>query len=236
MGHKPRALPWIGAIAFALIGSGARAEELEDLSEATAAERLAAPTTMARCPGVQIIEWRSSRFMRELTEASADGIKVLEDACATALSRYASFLESRNLKFVRQPIAARVMLMPANTVLDGKEPRNLNDVLGRFHVVQPNCCSWGIYNAVTRAVFLRNDPVLRGPRGVVPNRYFTRTTLHEMAHVLNDQWLVRVRNYLSPARDEELAEEWVGLLGITFPTESSSENVAVLGAARSASK
>jgi len=153
---------------------------------------------------------------------------------------YGAFLESRNLTFVRQPIAGRVML--ANTLLDGGEPRSMNDTAGRFQVVQPDCCSWGIYNSPTKAVFLRNDAVLRGARGLVPNRYFARTTLHEMAHVLDDQWLVRSKNYLSRVRDEELAEEWVAYLGITFSTESSSENVTVLGpqddanAARSASK
>lgn len=188
------------------------------------AERLPQTISMSECSGVRIVEWRGTPQW-SFTNKSDDGIRVIEKACKLAYSRYPSFLIKKNLSFTEEPFLIDVALMPANTLVDGKFPRNLNDTSGRFKTVQPNCCSWGIYDAPTSFLFLRNDPIYIHDEVTSTNKYFVRTFLHEFAHVMNHKWHVKERNFPNnDVRDEELAEEWVSYLGIQFRTESSSED------------
>lgn len=189
-------------------------------------ERLAQPIVVTDCPGLRIVEWRpSSWFPGVNTARSDDGVRVIVKSCKAAFARYPEFLRSRKLAFTEQSFSVDMALMPANTVADGKDARNLNDLNGRFQVVSPNVTSWGVYDSPLSVLFLRNDPIYKVDGKVVPNKYFVRTFVHELAHVLNDKWGVKARYFPhTPADDEALAEAWVSYLGITFKTESSSED------------
>lgn len=57
------------------------------------------------------------------------------------------------------------------------------------------------------------------------NKYWRRTFLHEIAHILNRFWRVDELNQIGRARDEELAEEWIAFLGIQYGTETSAEDL-----------
>jgi hypothetical protein len=176
------------------------------------------------CPALRIVEWRATSTLA-YTAKNAAGVAVIENACKTALARYPAFLRSKGFTFTRDAFSVDVALMPANTLLGGTDTRNLNDTTGRFLIVQPNCCSWGIYDAPLSFLFLRNDPIYDRGGAISTNKYFVRTLLHEMAHVLNDKWHVRGQNFPGNIdRDEEVAEEWVSYLGIRYKTESSSED------------
>lgn len=188
-------------------------------------ERLAQPISTS-C-GLKIVEWRGTSSL-PYTVKTEEGVKVIEQACKLAVAKYPDFLKSKKLSFSQESFSVEMALMPANSLLEGKLPRNLNDTAGRFQVVQPNCCSWGIYDAPTSFLFLRNDPVETD--SVTTNKYFVRTLLHELAHVMNDKWHVRERNFPGNLdRDEEIAEEWVSYLGIKYRTESSYEDLSFKG-------
>lgn len=231
-----RLLALLVVLGLALPPSAVRADptstgRLPLASEPTAAELLPMPATMPRCPGVTIVEWRPSARLPSLTGPSPAGFAQIERACAAALARYPSFLASRRLRFNLAPLHARVMVMGANMQLDGAAPRHLNDITGRFAVVLGECCVWGVYDSLTKALFVRNDPFLPGANGPVPNPHFLRTAHHEMAHLLNDQWGVKAANFpRDKVRDEALAEDWVRYLGITIAADSSEENYARLAA------
>lgn len=207
--------------------------ESQPASEPTASEQLASPVHLDKCAGVSIVEWRPSR-LSDVTKPSEAGILVVAKTCAFAIKKYPDFLKSKGYVFVQHPVSARIMMMPANNMADGHDPRNLNDTKGRFLNVQPKCCSWGIYDTPTKAIFLRNDPLLPSKEGSKHNRYFMRTMLHEFAHLLNHQWEVRARNFpydkdAANAVDERVAEEWVAWLGIDFGTDSAEENLQMMG-------
>lgn len=206
------------------IGHSAGASKTTPVALPTAAERLAQPISFADCRGLRVIEWRASKEF-PFTAHSSDGEKVIGKACKTAFTKYPDFLRSKGLTFREEAFTIDMSLIPANTIADGKEPRNMNDVDGRFQIVQPNCCSWGIYDYSLSYLFLRNDPIsIVGGKNEV-NKYFVRTFLHEMAHVFNDKWHVKEAYFPNaPDKDEALAEEWVSYLGIKFKTESSSED------------
>lgn len=192
-----------------------------------ATEKLPEQITLSECPRLRIVEWRATSTLPYTAKSDA-GVAVIEKACKLALARYPAFLKSKGLSFTRAALSVDVALMPANTILEGKDPRNLNDTKGRFQVVQPTCCSWGIFDAPLSFLFLRNDPVYDRGGVISTNKFFVRTLLHEMAHVLNDKWQVKTRHFPgNDQRDEEIAEEWVSFLGIRYKTESSSEDYGV---------
>jgi hypothetical protein len=119
-----------------------------------------------------------------------------------------------------------ISLLPGNILVDGRDARNLNDLPGRFGAVTERCCYWGLYVDAIDHLFVRNDPLLKDAHSgtLRANPRFLRTFYHEMAHVLNAR--LGVLPYIDRDRDEALAEEFVGFLGITFSTESSSEDLA----------
>jgi len=214
----------LSAIYSAVMTFGHEAIANPPIALPLASEKLGKPIQLSGCPGLRVVEWRASQEW-SYTSQSDDGVKVMEKACQTTLVRYPEFLRSKKLEFKQESFSVDMALIPANTIGDGKGSRNMNDVNGRFQIVQPNCCSWGIYDSQLSFLFLRNDPIsIRGGMSVT-NKYFVRTFVHELGHVLNHKWHVKERYFPNnPSEDEKLVEEWVSYLGITFATESSSED------------
>jgi hypothetical protein len=195
------------------------------VSAPTSQERLPQPVPLA-CAGLRVIEWRPSTAMPVATALSTQGIQEMNRLCEMAIRRYPEFMRANGLRFALAPLEVDISLIPANMMMDGAEPRNMNDTAGRFRVVQPKCCSWGIWDTPTHSLFLRNDPVYFTKTGPLANKYFGRTMVHEMMHVLNSFYNARALNGFGETRDEQLAEEFVGYLGFDFKTESSAQDFA----------
>jgi hypothetical protein len=196
------------------------------VSVPTSQERLPQPVQLG-CIGMRVIEWRASKALPATTAFSTQGIQEMSRLCEIAIRRYPEFMRSKGLQFAPAPLDVDISLLPANTIMDGKDPRNLNDTAGRFRVVQPTCCSWGIWDTPTHSLFLRNDPIYFSKTGASANKYFGRTMSHEMMHVLNSFYNARALNGFDEARDEQLAEDFVGYLGFDFKTESSAQDFAI---------
>jgi hypothetical protein len=192
-------------------------------------ERLASPIHLPHCP-LPIVEWRSTSELASETAPSRRALAVMDGACRNAFDHYGAFLRSKNLP---QPKARpdnlpAVSVLPANVVLDGKSPRALNDLPSRFEAVAPGCCYWGLYVESLNHLFLRNDPLTKDSSGVlVPNPRFVRTLTHEISHVLSSRLGVWSTLPYDRDLDELLAEEFVAFMGIRFPVESSSEDLAL---------
>jgi hypothetical protein len=199
----------------------------------TAADALPRPRELLPHPiptrhcGV-IVEWKATDLFREETTPSAQAIGELDDACHTAIDRYPEFLRHSHVPYARTtpPSMPPMSLLPGNVLVDGKDARNLNDLPGRFAAVTERCCYWGLYVDSINHLFVRNDPLIRDSHSgeLHANPRFLRTFYHELAHVLNAR--LGVLQWIDRQRDEELAEEFVAYLGITFSTESSSEDLA----------
>lgn len=187
-------------------------------------ERLAHPITLVHCG--TIVEWKPTLAFREETLPSGRALAVIDEACRVATTRYPAFLRAKGIATTRvsPDILPTISLLPANVLLDGREPRSLNDVDQRFGGVVAACCYWGLYVDNLRHLFLRNDPLVRDHRTgqLRANDRFVRTLQHEIAHVMS----ARLGAFIDRRRDEELAEEFVAYLGITFATESSSDDLA----------
>jgi hypothetical protein len=77
---------------------------------------------------------------------------------------------------------------------------------------------------------LRNDPLTRGTSGSLEaNPRFIRTFTHEISHILSSRLGVWAVVGYDRQRDEDLAEDFVAFMGMTFPTETSSEDLALHG-------
>jgi hypothetical protein len=190
-------------------------------------ELLANAIVLPDCPGVTIVEWRPDSHVR-WTAPSQEGIDVIDRACGLALRRYPDFLKSKGLAFIPTTLRISVSLLPANTILDGSRPRNMNDAEGRFATVTPHDAKgkpfiiWGVYDMATGNVFVRNDPVTKGRH---ENRYFTRIFLHEFGHALSDVWGVQNRYFPGDKNaDEKLQEEWTQFAGYGFADDSSFDD------------
>ena len=192
------------------------------------AERLAQPIWLPHCQ-MRIVEWRSTAALRSETTPTDPALEVMDDTCRDAFERYGAFLESRHLPRLRlEPDSLpAISLLPGNTLLDGKAPRSLNDMPSRFESVAPGCCYWGLYVDSLNHLFLRNDPLIKGPgEELVANPRFVRTLMHEISHVLSARLGVWDAVGYDRQRDEDLAEAFVGYMGMHFPAESSAEDLA----------
>jgi hypothetical protein len=191
-------------------------------------ERLARPIALPHC-GMQIIEWRPTPALEADTTPSDRALAVIDHACSDALGRYSAFLRAERLPQPRrEPDAMPALsLLPGNTLLDGKASRALNDVPSRFAAVAPGCCYWGLYVDSLNHLFMRNDPLIKDDAGaLVPNPRFVRTLTHELSHVLSSRLGVWDALGYDTKRDEDLAEAFVAYMGISFPTETSAEDLA----------
>lgn len=194
------------------------------------AEQLAQPLGLPHCNGMKIVEWRSTSAFADETSPSPEALKVIDGACQQALARYPEFLREKGLGPSKRTAGTfpSMSLLPGNVLLDGKDPRSLNDLPGRFGAVTKRCCYWGLYVDGLDHLFVRNDPLTRDKEGkLVPNPRFLRTFQHELAHVLNARLGVLDLIGNQRSKDEELAEDYVTFLGFDFPTESSSDDLAM---------
>jgi hypothetical protein len=191
-----------------------------------ARELLPQPIALRHCG--RIVEWKPTDMFRDETSPSSQALAEIDDACRTAIERYPDFLRHNRLPFSRTAPESMppISLLPGNILVDGRDARNLNDLPGRFGAVTERCCYWGLYVDAIDHLFVRNDPLLKDSHtgALRANPRFLRTLYHELAHVLNSR--LGVLPYIDRRRDEELAEEFVGFLGITFSTESSSDDLA----------
>lgn len=178
---------------------------------------------------MRIVEWRSTVVLRAETTASDLALAVIDNTCRDAYLRYGEFLQSRRLpRLHAQPKSLpAISLLPGNTLLDGKAPRALNDMPSRFESVAPGCCYWGLYVDSLNHLFMRNDPLIKNSSGdLVANPRFVRTLTHEISHVLSARLGVWDAVGYDRQRDEDLAEAFVGFMGMHFPAESSAEDLA----------
>ena len=191
-------------------------------------ELLARPLVLPHC-ATRIVEWRSTAAFEADTTPSDRALEVIDRTCRDALDRYSDFLRTERLPQPRrEPDAMPAFsLLPGNTLLDGKASRALNDVPSRFAAVAPGCCYWGLYVDSLDHLFLRNDPLIKDEKGaLVPNPRFVRTLTHELSHVLSAHLGVWDVLGYDRQRDEDLAEAFVAYMGMIFPTETSSEDLA----------
>jgi hypothetical protein len=192
------------------------------------AERLAQPIWLPHCQ-MRIVEWRSTAVLRSETTPTDRALAVLDDTCREAFRRYPDFLKAQHLpKLHSSPESLpAISLLPGNTLIDGKSPRALNDMPSRFEAVAPGCCYWGLYVDSLNHLFLRNDPLIKDASGdLVDNPRFVRTLTHEISHVLSARLGVWDAVGYDRQRDEDLAEAFVGFMGMHFPAESSAEDLA----------
>jgi hypothetical protein len=194
-----------------------------------AGERLAQPIRLPHC-GMTIVEWRSTSAFPVETTPSERALAVVDAACKNAFDRYPAFLRSKNLPRLRtepEPLPA-ISLLPGNVMLDGKSPRALNDLPSRFEAVAPGCCYWGLYVESLNHLFVRNDPLTKDASGSMEaNPRFVRTLTHELSHVLSSRLGVWSVVGYDRQRDEDLAEDFVAFMGISFPVESSTQDLAL---------
>jgi hypothetical protein len=191
-------------------------------------ERLAQPIFLPHC-GMRIVEWRSTPALRAETTPSGAALTLIDQTCRDAFGRYGDFLRAQKLPQLRKDpdVLPEISLLPGNVLLDGKVSRALNDLPTRFEAVAPGCCYWGLYVDSLNHLFLRNDPLVKDEVGaLVPNPRFVRTLIHEISHVLSSQLRVWDAVSYDRQRDEDLAEEFVAYMGIRFPTDSSTEDLA----------
>jgi hypothetical protein len=191
-----------------------------------AQELLPRPIGLPHCG--TIVEWKPTDAFKEETTPSPLALAAIDEACRTAVARYPDFLRQNRVPFARAtpPSMPRISLLPGNILIDGRDPRNLNDLRSRFGAVTERCCYWGLYVDAIDHLFVRNDPLIRDAQtgALRPNPRFLRTLYHELAHVLNAR--LGALASIDRRRDEELAEEFVAFLGITFSTETSSDDLA----------
>lgn len=182
-------------------------------------------TIKLQCPGMEVDEWRPDSHYPQFTSKTNEGIEAINKYCKLALEKYPLFLKERDLKFSISPIVVKISLISANIYLDGKKPRNLNDANGRMYFLTPEHYIWGNWNSPHNRMFVRNDPVYFVNKKAIPNKYWQRTFLHEMVHVLNEYYHVIPWNTITLTQDEEMAEEFVTWLGYNFRNDSSSEDL-----------
>ncbi len=199
-----------------------------------ASEKLARSIWLPEC-GMSIVEWRSTPSLHDETTESDAALAVMEDTCRDTFARYDAFLKAKKLRRLRDrpDVLPEISLLPGNTLLDGKSPRALNDLPTRFEAVAPGCCYWGLYVDTLNYLFLRNDPLMKDAAGaLVPNPRFVRTLTHEISHILSSRLGVWDVVGYDRQHDEGLAEEFVAFMGMTFPAESSAEDLAYHRGAR----
>jgi hypothetical protein len=192
-------------------------------------ERLPEPIRLPHC-GMPIVEWRSTSALPFETTPSGRALAVVDATCRRAFQSYGAFLRSKHLPQLRaEPDdLPAVSFLPGNVVLDGKSPRALNDLPSRFEAVAPGCCYWGLYVESLNHLFVRNDPLTKDASGSLEaNPRFVRTLTHEISHVLSSRLGVWSVVGYDRERDEDLAEAFVAYMGISFPAESSTQDLAL---------
>jgi hypothetical protein len=215
------------ALAFpaTIASAGAPLSRIDALPRA--AEMLARPIWLSQCR-MTIVEWRSTAELLDETTPSDAARALIDQTCKDAFGRYGDFLRTKKLGALRTRPESMptISMLPGNSLLGGKDARALNDLPSRFGAVAPRCCYWGLYVDSLNHLFLRNDPLVRSAEGTLaPNPQFVRTLTHEISHILSSRLGVWDVVGYDVQRDEALAEEFVTFMGLTFPPQSSSEDL-----------
>ena len=200
--------------AITVSSSLAHAQALPDPGEPLISELLPVPIPLA-CAGIQVDEWRGDSNFLNLTSPSPEGIARLNELCALAIRSYPRFARQNHLKFTATQIDLKISLIPADTEADGFLPRNLNDP-ARMKTINPSVGQipiWGVYNFPSKRLLIRNDVVNFVNGKSEHNGYFEQTYLHELLHVMNDQYHTNALNHLSREQDEALAQAFSVYLG-----------------------
>jgi len=139
------------------------------------------------CDKVTIVEWRGTSNTLPLTTPSKKAIKVIDDICNLALSKFPEFARKKNLKpDMSVTFKAKVALMPASIYNEGLNYRNLNDIKYRFanRDRQEVKYIWGL-GAESGYLYVRND-VLSNKN--TANRRFEIIFAHELFHMISFQY------------------------------------------------
>jgi hypothetical protein len=222
------AVATLALVAFVATPSAGRAPVTRFDALPRASERLVQPIWLPHC-GMRIVEWRPTAALRAETTPTDQAYAVIDETCRDAFERYGEFLRARHLpRLHAQPdVLPAISLLPGNILLDGKSTRALNDLPSRFEAVAPGCCYWGLYVDSLNHLFVRNDPLIKDESGkLVANPRFVRTMTHEISHVLSSRLGVWDVLGYDRQHDEDLAEDFVGYMGMHYPAESSAEDLA----------
>ena len=141
-----------------MLAANASAQSLlNETVQPTSMERLAEPISLT-CSGFVIVEWRKSNYLGDISGPTPQGIESLNKICDEGLKKYSEFLKIKKLKFNVKNVNISISLMPANSLLDGKNSRNLNGERFFSAGVEKNTI-WGVFYRREGFLFLRNDPI-----------------------------------------------------------------------------
>jgi hypothetical protein len=147
-------------------------------------EALATPISLKDCPGIQIIEWRTS-FGEEISQKA---INVLNDTCKKVLEAFPKFTSKINIRYNLSDFKESICLMPYQKDQYGLEVRNLNDSVFRFKNREKTYDSngklnliWGYTDIKSKTIFVRNFVLTED--GLVNNN-FVKVFSHELYHAL----------------------------------------------------
>lgn len=172
-------------------------------------EILAKPLNLKSCPGLQIIEWRSSDDLR--TRLDPSGVAALNKTCEKAIRAFPGFVKSKHLSQVSsEPFQWFVCLIPGTPELGGAQPRGLNDSLDRFKdrtPPEPGSFYGGWTAHQRRKIFMRNDLHLED--GSINPKLITIFS-HELFHAMS--W--HYKTFENSEKDEMLAVEFTEYLGL----------------------
>lgn len=187
----------------------------------TASEKLANPLTMTDCPRVIIVEWRASKGYENRTKYSKKALTALNDTCKKVLDQFPKFVKSKKLKFstVNGKFSHKVSIIPGQKQFQGSEPRNLNDLTGRFKNRYSEYDAdgnpypiFGYTSFVLKHTFLRND-LLTANEDV--DSKVQSIWAHELYHALSYHFKVYENLGDDAAQeDEKLADKFTDFIGM----------------------
>ena len=143
------------------------------------------------CPGIEIVEWRSTTGLEQQSSPNDLNIKIMNDICKISLTNFWSYVKDNNLKFVfnESPVKLTVSFMPAKLGFYGDDYRNLNDHSYRFKNREKKYYSdgsiigiWGYTQYSPLYLYMRNDILKKNGQ---KNIDFAATFAHELYHVLS---------------------------------------------------
>ena len=171
--------------------------------EPLADELLNDPIRLQSCPGLTIVEWRSTPGLELTTGPSSVAIAAIEEACARTVAALAPFLHERGYGSAEppEPIDYRLSLLPAAPAAGGMADRALNDLVDRFHNPRiPGSLRWGITDGGSHYIYVRNDVLVGDPPHL--RRDFASTLTHELAHAVTFRLRIPVGGDYGRANEE----------------------------------
>jgi uncharacterized protein YcfL len=191
----------------------------------TKQELLKDPITLESCNGIQVVEWKQSKFNKVNFDRS-EVKSILNETCKDVFVKYSKFIKLRfNEDVVIPKLNVKASFLPANIFLDGRESRNLNDSDRFIDLRHPgDCCVWGVYIYTSKVLFLREDMFFNNGQKEL-NPFFIKTFIHEITHVLNNFTSVKI-NFLdlSDQKDEDLVLDFLRSMDLDKISEDTESN------------